>query len=999
MGKRCNRFWWLYWLAMSASGAPAPPPSAPVMKNLARLPLAFEKQSSERFLAHGQGYAIGLKDGKATIGFVLSKDNVTLEFAGSKPSHGVPGSKLPGKANYFRGNNPQKWQIGLATYERFTYSDVYPGIDVIYYGNQQQLEFDLVVKAGVDPRAIRMRIGGGGKLSLDGSGAVKITERDGASLAIALPKIYQEIDGTKKSIAGHYAIRGGDEVVFNLEHYDRSLPLVIDPTIVYSTLLGGGTGGSVGSAIAVDFSGNILIAGSTSAADFPTVNAAQGGLNLTQPQGFVSKLNAAGTALIYSTYLGGSLTDFSSNGYNPAGGGDYFQGIAADGNGAAWVTGETNSSDFALVRPVQATYGGQGDAVVVKLDSAGALQSGSSGGAIVAKFSPSGPGIYAAVLAGYSAAAIAADTAGNAWITGRTSLSTPPVASVTGPQQVNNGGADAFVAALNPAGAAFQYFTVFGGAGSDAGTAIALDTTGNVYLAGTTNSTGLATAGTARTSAASGNDGFVAKLNLSANVFTFVTYLGDIRQGNVTGLAVDPARNIIVTGYTNSPDFPVISPLEPVLPGYQSSLFLTTNYGASWSAVDSNIPAAAVSISVNPVSGSILVFTDSGIFRSVNGGASWSLQSPLQFYRAFPFSDVARSPAAPATLYFPGLDHIYRSTDDGVTWNSVALAPPGNGEYGILADPLTPNTAYLFNPVSINPPFLLQLYKTTDGGTTWTSAATGLTGTVQAMAGTADGSLYAAAAAVSKVYKSTDQGASWSLVNNGLPAGGVNWAAPGSLSASGNTVYFANGTIYVTTNGGAAWTGTAGYIGASQIAASPVDPSVLYVLTSSGTVQASSDGGSTWNPAGTGLPQNLHQLNDADGTRIVADPTNSAKAWVTTNPNPASTGFVSKVDSTGSAFIWSTYLGSWGTRVFSVASDGAGNAYVTGSTNGQPFPPTTLALSSGMQRAAFVTKISDSTAACSFAVDPATVIAPPQHQLGIHVCRGNAERVRVVCGE
>ena len=269
--------------------------TAPAMANYARLPLAFEKQgdgSRERFVARGQGYAVGLDSGKVSIGVAASGGTsraVSLEFSGARRSRAVPGAELPGKINYYLGNDPRKWRIGLPTYDRVTYREVYPGIDVVYYGNQQQLEFDLVVKPGADPEAVRLKVGGVGRLSIDDSGGLVL----GDGLRLALPRIYQEVDGAKKAVPGHYRIAGRDEVAFRTDPWDHTRPLVIDPTIVYSALALASSGGD---AIALDSLGNIIIGGYTFAADFPTVNAAQNQRKGTREDGFVTKINAAGTA-------------------------------------------------------------------------------------------------------------------------------------------------------------------------------------------------------------------------------------------------------------------------------------------------------------------------------------------------------------------------------------------------------------------------------------------------------------------------------------------------------------------------------------------------------------------------------------------------------------------------------------------------------------------------------------------------------------------------------
>ena len=451
------------------------------METIARLPLAFETQG-ERMTARGWDYVLGLENGKATIG-VVAKDQtshaISLEFGGARRSTAVPGGELPGKVNYIRGSDSRKWRIGVPTYSRVTYPDVYPGIDAVYYGNQQQLEFDLVVKPGADPRAVRMKIDGG-RISLNGSGALKIAA-DGVNFEIALPKIYQEFDGTRQAIGGRYVLRGMNEVAFQLDRYDRSRPLVIDPTIVYSTLLGGGLGFSYGRAIAVDSAGNILVAGQTSAGDFPTANAFQNALDSDGPDAFVTKFNAAGTSLIYSTYLGGYYADA-------------VYGLAVDSAGSAWVTGQTSSTDFPILNAAQST---SGDAFVAKLDVSGVLQ-------------------FSTFLGGLcSGQAIAVDSAGNGYVTGDASGAFPTTAGVL--QSANQGGNDVFVTKYSPAGAVV-YSTLAGGGKEDYGYGIAVDSVGAAYVTGYSYSSSFAgaPAGGAQTTNAGGGDVFVAKLNPNA---------------------------------------------------------------------------------------------------------------------------------------------------------------------------------------------------------------------------------------------------------------------------------------------------------------------------------------------------------------------------------------------------------------------------------------------------------------------------------------------------
>lgn len=982
--------------AQPVSAAPAP-----AMERYARLPLTFEQQvdgSGERFLARGQGYVIGLDSGKAGIlvSPAFSKDKkaksnhaVSLEFAGSKPSHAAPGPELPGKVNYLRGNDPQRWQIGLSTYARVTYPNVYPGIDVVYYGNQQQLEFDLVVRPGADPEAIRLKVEGAGRLSIDGSGALNLGDAAGG-LKVALPQIYQDLNGTKKSVPGHYAIVGRNEVAFRLNPWDHTRPLVIDPTIVYSTLFGSPQSYAYAEAIALDPSGNIVISGYADAG-FPTINAAQS-VYKGDPDLFVTKINAAGTALLYSTYLGGSGYQYSSK-------------LAVDSTGAAWVTGYTSSADFPLKNAAQATLPGTYSAFVTRLDAAGALQfstylggtsdtygegiavdsqnngyvtgnaygtfpttagviQSSTGAAFVTKYAPGGAVTWSTRLGGPSSygSAVAVDSAFNVYVTGYSYDDTFTGMPSGGAQTTNNGAGDVFVAKINPTATAYGYFTFLGGTGYDQGTAIAVDSQFNAFIAGNTSSTGLATDGAAYTALTGGTNGFAAELNPSGSQFQYVTYIGGNRVEYVEGLALDGSDNIYLTGYTDSNTFPTVLPLQSTFPGNGVSLFNSTNSGSSWAAFDTNIPGAVIGVSINPAGTSTVALTDSGIYRTVNGGTTWTRQSNVQFYY-YDESAISRSPVAPGTIYaVQCCSSVYRSTDDGVTWTYMGNSS-NDGEGGVLADPLTANTVYIYGSES---PYVSI---STDGGATFTAANTGLPGQVESLVATTDGSLYANAIG-SGIYKSTNQGGSWTAVNTGLPSSPYAYYAQ-SLSASGTTVYFAaNGNIYKTTNGGAAWTATPTSVNAYAIVASPQNASILYALTANTTVQESTDGGSTWNPAGTGLPSNTYTYYE---TTLVVDPSNSAHVLLV--DYILDTGFVLKLNNTGSALLWSTYLGaSEETYAYGVATDGRGDAFVTGFTYGTGFPITSTALPGSANSYTFITKISDATAACAaLTVNPSSV--------------------------
>ena len=988
---------------------PSQPTSVALQKYLS-LPLAFEKENKgeeERFTAHSPGYAVGIQHGTATIRITPTDGGrahvVSLEFTGSRAAAAEPLSQLPGKVNYIRGNDPRLWRIGLPTWRRVKYRDIYPGIDVVYYGNGQQLEFDLVLKPGADPDLIRMKVEGHSRLSLEASGALKVETGGADDLKIELPNIYQEFEGKKKSISGRYEIVGDDEVAFRVPSYDRTRSLVIDPTITYSTLFGGGLGGSEGYSIGIDSSGNILLAGSTDAADFPIVNATQDRFNDGVPvgifftsDGFVTKIDKSGTTLVYSTYLGGS-------------GSDALVGLAVDSAGSAWVTGYTNSSDFPVLNAAHSAFGGGQDAIVAKLDTNGALQfasylgggfhaggngiavDGSGDGyvtgysqgsfsatpgtlsppegsekAFVTRFSSAGSVVYSSLLGGNGTDignAIAVDSSGNAYITGNSYSSAFTGAPDGGAQSANNGNGDAFVAKINSTGTALLYFTFLGGTGIDQGNAIAVDNSGNAYVAGQTASPGLATAGAAQTVLAGATDGFAARLNAAGAAFSYVTYIGGIRQDYLTSLALNPAGEVYLAGYTDSMNFPTASAVQMPPPGTQTSLFSSTDSGGTWSAADSNIPGAVFGISLNPSGSSAIVLTETGVYRTTDGGTTWVQRSSL------PFSEDAtyfsRSLVSPGVIYVSGqcCNGIYKSTDDGITWNYLANAPslPTSPAFpgGMLADPLAANTVYVFG----NPGVL----KSTDGGVTWNPTGIGmLPNPVTAMVATTDGSLYVGMSG-SGIYKSTTQGASWTAVNSGLVPNTFLKSSQ-SLSASGTTVYVAAGGIYKTMNGGSSWVETPGYIGTYQITASSQNSSFLYAVTGDNTLQESADGGATWNAAGTGLPLTINY----SGSEITVDPGNSAHVFVTAQVNE--TGFVSKLNSSGSALTWSSYLGgSSFTYAYGLTQNGMGAVFVTGYTTSQGFPVTSSTLPSGPY-GAFVTEISDATASCSLTISAGNTV-------------------------
>src|SRR5260221_2869396 len=343
--------------ALPAAGAI----DARLSETYGKLPLRFEANRGQtdnavRFLSRGAGYSLYLTGSEAVL--VLAKPDadakrdarstparpdtlaqvksvglrMSLVGAARKPvMSGL--DEQPGKANYFIGKDPAKWRTNVPTYAKDHYQNVHPGIDLAYYGNQRQLEFDFVVAPGADPKKIVLGFMGAEKLEIDARGDL-VLHVSGGDIRQHKPIVYQEIDGTRQEIAGRYVRKSANRVGFQIAAYDTSRPLVIDPVVLaYSTYLGG-SGIDWSSSISVDPEGNAYLTGPTNWTDFPTTPAAFQPVYPGFVKVFVTKLNPDGSALVYSTYLGGDNSDDSG------------WAIAVDAGGNAYVTGYTTSTNF-----------------------------------------------------------------------------------------------------------------------------------------------------------------------------------------------------------------------------------------------------------------------------------------------------------------------------------------------------------------------------------------------------------------------------------------------------------------------------------------------------------------------------------------------------------------------------------------------------------------------------------------------------------------------------
>ena len=460
---------------------------------------------------------------------------VRIEFPGANYSIPEGVGELPGRANFLRGK-PEEWVTGVALYGGVVYRNLYPGIDLRYGAGGRSLKSQFEVSPGADPSVILVRYADALDLGLSETGELLIP-LNGQRLREAAPDVYQESGGQRVPVEGHFVLAGAGTVRLAIGPYDHSLPLIVDPVLSYSTLLGGSSANAA-NALAVDANGDAYITGFTSSYNFPTVTPEQN-LNAGGNEVFVAKLNGVGNGLVYSTYIGGSGDD---RGY----------GIAVDATGSAYVTGSTTSHNFPTRSPIQSTMLGGKNAFVLKLSPAGNALTFST---------------YLGGSGSDAANGIALDPSGNAYVVGdTTSLNFP----ATGLQKSNKGGQDAFVASLSSDGSRLLYSTYLGGSGTDHGAAIAVDSSGGAYVTGSTFSTDFPLASALQTANAGGQDAFVARLAPGGGTLTFSTYLGGSggTVGNPEagqGIAIDASGNAYVAGVTGSANFPVLNALQPSL--------------------------------------------------------------------------------------------------------------------------------------------------------------------------------------------------------------------------------------------------------------------------------------------------------------------------------------------------------------------------------------------------------------------------------------------------
>jgi hypothetical protein len=584
-------------------------PAGARVEAYANVPLSFDENVGQtarnvRFMSRGNGYGLFLTSQGAELTLHHSMAHnlsarhraayfrslrearragtltaLRINLDGANPSAQVIGTdRLQKRVNYFLGNDPRNWRTDVPSFARVKYAGVYPGVDLIFYGNQRRLEYDFIVAPGGNPEAIQLVLQGAEKIRI-GAGGDLILGVPGGAVAFQKPVIYQTVKGTRHKIAGGYSITKGNRIRFVVGKYDRSEPLIIDPVLNYSTYLGGSVNGDLGTGIAIDSNGNAFVTGVTFAVNFPTtVGSFMPGPLASNASGavFVTEINSTGTQELYSTYLAGS-GDL----------GDFGFGITVDGTGNVYVTGMTFSTDF----PTTA-------ANALK---PGPLATNPAGTSFLTKLNPTANQanqlVYSSFIGGTNgdfANSIAVDANGNAYIAGG-SLSNPgsapgnfPVTAGAYQNTLNSLLGNAFLTRIDTTkvgNASLVYSTYLGGTGNatttglgyaDSAFGIAVDSSSNAYLVGQTTSSDFPTTATgyqtqtAPPAAVTLGTNFMSRIDTTlsgAASLIYSTYLGGGTGEFGAAIALGPNNVASITGLTDSLTFPIV----PLVGAYQTS--------------------------------------------------------------------------------------------------------------------------------------------------------------------------------------------------------------------------------------------------------------------------------------------------------------------------------------------------------------------------------------------------------------------------------------------
>ncbi|MFN0085202.1 MAG: FG-GAP-like repeat-containing protein [Blastocatellia bacterium] len=878
-----------------------------------KLPLGFEENRGQadarvKFLARGGEYGMFLTG--AGVKLALGGSALTFSLAGANPLPAVRGlDPLPGRSHYFRGNDPNRWVTGVAQYARVKYESVYPGIDLVFYGNQRQLEYDFIVRPGADPGRIELVLDGAAGLRLNAEGDLVI-ETPGGEMVQHKPFVYQEAGGERRRVAGRHRIAGRNRIAFEIGAYDRDRPLVIDPVLVYASLLGGNNS-ETAYAVAVDADGNAYLAGETSSVDFP-------GASPIQPavlgvDAMVLKMNAAGTALVYAAYLGGD-------------GADSARGIAVDGAGNAYAAGFTQSANFPTTPgALQTAIAGPDSAFVTKLNAQGSALSYST---------------FLGASQGEAAQAITVDGSGSAYVLGTTGSADFPAANLTNARI----GSSLYKTASGGATWAGQ-----GGAlPSRQVLAIAIDPKApmTIYAGTLLGVYKSANGGASWARPGTGEFAAIQSVDLEIDPVTPSTVYSVTGGGLLRSLDGGATWELKVAGISNAFQFYDLA-MDPKNPrtlyvGTDAGVFASSNGGDNWGPINTGLtgigfpnPPRVRKIAIDPVNPStVYLSTSRNVFRSIDGGASWAAANTGLGGGLSEAPLIVIDPSSPQTLYAALLNGLYKTVNGGGNWTAI--------NSGLTAVVNGASVTYRINALAIEPGAPMTLYagtngfgvfKSVNGGAAWSAANTGLNNqTVSALAIDPGGPM--------TVWAGTNAGFDL-LVARIAPAGN----ALGFLKILGGyetegargIALDREGRVYLT-----GVTNSPNYpaVNAFQSALGGSNDGFVTKLDGqSGAILYSTYLGGAGNDEARGVAV------DEAGNAVVAGRTASANFPVRNPIKPENKevflfdAFVAKLNPQGSGLIYSTYLGgSSNDEATAVAVDSAGNAYVGGQTSSLDFP-------------------------------------------------------------
>ena len=725
--------------------------SAQLRLSRAELPLSFEPnlgqaESHVKFVSRGSGYELLLTADKALLLLNQVSSPIRDRKSGAKPpflrsptptrnlsstrkqeQHGEPAvlamrlvganrraavtglDPFPGRSNYFIGSDPKKWHTNVANYAKVQYERVYPGVDLVYYGNQSDLEYDFAVAPGVDPSRIRLAFEAQGQAKtklhrpkLDDNGDLVVT-LEGQEVRFRKPLVYQPAGqpGVQIPVEGRYVLRAHHQIGFEVGKYDHSKLLVIDPVLSYSTYLGG-NGLEEGFGVALDASGNIIVAGTTASTNFPTANSFQsqnGGSNDV----FVTKFNPSGTSLIYSTYVGGSSYE---NG----------EGLALDSSGNAYVTGFTNSKNFPTKNPLQGKnngvenvllfeldptgnlvfstyYGGsqRDDAYGIAVDSSGIYVAGftssfnyptknpfqsqkaGSHDAFLTKFSTDGSSvIYSTYLGGAGggtqAYALTVDSSQSPYLTGQTETNVFPLMNPFQSQNNTAGAGTVFVTKFTPAGNALVYSTYLGGSSIESAGSIAVDSSGDAYVAGGTVSPDFPTKNPFQAIHSGMYDAFVTKFDSSGSTLVYSTFMGGTDNDFGDGIVLDSSGNAYVAGYSLSTNFPTTA-----------NAFQTTS-GGNFDVFVLELNSAGSGLIYSSYLGGSGIDAESGITMDSSGNL---YLTGTEGSTNFPVTSTAFQ-----STYGGGVNDAFLAIVSAVTTYPLTVSVTGSGTGTVTSNPL-----------------------------------------------------------------------------------------------------------------------------------------------------------------------------------------------------------------------------------------------------------------------------------------------------------------------